>query len=112
MPRLGEVRGPPVSVTADNGPEFAGKALDAWTYGGGAALSFIRPGEPVQNAYIESFNGRFRDECLNAHWGQVFTPDPQISAERFFPRNQRSQLAIQANIPSNRNVRPLLTCLS
>lgn len=53
---------------ADNGPEFAGKVLDAWAYEAGVTLSFIRPGRPVENAYIESFNGRFRDECLNEHW--------------------------------------------
>jgi len=51
-----------------NGPEFAGKVLDAWAYEAGVTLSFIRPGKPVENAYIESFNGRFRDECLNEHW--------------------------------------------
>ncbi|MDF3104524.1 integrase core domain-containing protein [Burkholderia semiarida] len=50
------------------GPEFAGKVLDAWAYEAGVTLSFIRPGKPVENAYIESFNGRFRDECLNEHW--------------------------------------------
>jgi putative transposase len=42
--------------------------LDAWAYQAGVRLSFIRPGKPVENAYIESFNGRFRDECLNEHW--------------------------------------------
>ncbi len=42
--------------------------LDAWAYEAGVTLSFIRPGKPVENAYIESFNGRFRDECLNEHW--------------------------------------------
>lgn len=44
------------------------KVLDAWAYEAGVTLSFIRPGKPVENAYIESFNGRFRDECLNEHW--------------------------------------------
>ena len=53
----------------DNGSEFASKALDAWAYDHGVKLDFIRPGIPVENAVIESFNGRFRDECLNA---QVF----------------------------------------
>jgi putative transposase len=51
----------------DNAPEFAGKVLDAWAYEVGVMLSFIRPGEPVENTYIERFNARFRDECLNAH---------------------------------------------
>jgi putative transposase len=68
LQRLGEMRGLPASITVDNGPEFAGKALDSWAYEAGVTLSFIRPGKPVENAYIESFNGRFRDECLNEHW--------------------------------------------
>jgi putative transposase len=68
LERLREMRGLPSSITVDNGPEFAGKVLDAWAYDAGVTLSFIRPGKPVENAYIESFNGRFRDECLNEHW--------------------------------------------
>jgi len=54
--------------TIDNGPEFAGKTLDEWAYRTGLKLHFIEPGKPQQNAYIESFNGKFRDECLNEHW--------------------------------------------
>jgi putative transposase len=68
LERLAELRGLPRSVTMNNGPEFASKALDEWDYGRGLQLSFIQPGKPQQNAYIESFNGKFRDECLNAHW--------------------------------------------
>ncbi len=62
------VRGVPETIVMDNGPEFAGKALDAWAYRRGVKLHFIRPGKPVENVYIESFNGKFRDECLNEHW--------------------------------------------
>lgn len=61
-------RGTPGMIVMDNGPEFAGKALDAWAYRRGVKLHFIRPGKPVENAYVESFNGKFRDECLNEHW--------------------------------------------
>lgn len=61
-------RGVPAMIVTDNGPEFAGKALDAWAYRRGVKLHFIRPGKPVENAYVESFNGKFRDECLNEHW--------------------------------------------
>ncbi len=68
LERLAEMRGLPRSITVDNGPEFAGRALDVWAYRTGVTLSFIRPGKPVENAYIESFNGKFRDECLNEHW--------------------------------------------
>jgi putative transposase len=52
----------------DNGPEFAGQALDVWAYEQGLKLHFIAPGKPLQNAFIESFNGKMRDECLNEHW--------------------------------------------
>ncbi len=65
LERLALTRGLPNVITVDNGPEFAGKALDAWAYQHHIKLHFIRPGKPVENAYIESFNGRFRDECLN-----------------------------------------------
>lgn len=68
LQRLAETRGLPKAVTVDNGPEFVSKALDEWAYAAGLLLSFIQPGKPQQNAYIESFNGKFRDECQNEHW--------------------------------------------
>jgi putative transposase len=68
LERLADERGLPASITVDHGPEFEGRVLDAWAYSRGVRLSFIRPGKPVENAYIESFNGKFRDECLNEHW--------------------------------------------
>lgn len=68
LERLADLRGLPQSITVDHGPEFEGRVLDAWAYARGVTLSFIRPGKPVENAYIESFNGKFRDECLNEHW--------------------------------------------
>jgi len=68
LERLAEAQGLPRRITVDNGPEFAGSALDAWAYRRGIQLHFIEPGHPTQNAYVESFNGRFRDECLNEHW--------------------------------------------
>jgi putative transposase len=58
-------RGAPASITVDNGTEFASKAMDVWAYQYGVQLDFIRPGRPTENGYIESFNGRLRDECLN-----------------------------------------------
>ncbi len=63
-----ERRGKPLSLVMDNGPEFAGRALDAWAYQRGVQLHFIRPGKPIENCFVESFNGKFRDECLNQHW--------------------------------------------
>ena len=68
LERLAETRWLPEVITVDNGPEFAGKALDEWAYRRGIKLNFIRPGKPVENAFAESFNGRLRDECLNINW--------------------------------------------
>jgi len=68
LARLAVARGLPRAIVLDNGPEFAGLALDQWAHGRGITLAFIDPGKPVQNAYVESFNGRFRDECLNESW--------------------------------------------
>lgn len=65
LDRLARTRGLPEVITVDNGPEFAGKAVDQWAYQRGVRLQFIRPGKPVENCFIESFNGRFREECLN-----------------------------------------------
>ena len=60
--------GLPESITVDNGSEFSGRALEAWAMTNGVQLCFIRPGRPVENGFIESFNGRLRDECLNVEW--------------------------------------------
>jgi len=68
LERLAELRGLPEVITLDNGPEFTGKVLDEWAYHKGVKLNYIRLGKPIENAYIESFNGRFRDECLNENW--------------------------------------------
>lgn len=57
-------RGKPRAIICDNGTEFTGKAMDAWAYGNGVELQFIQPGKPIQNAFIESFNGKFRASCL------------------------------------------------
>lgn len=61
-------RGLPQTIVMDNGPELTSRVLDQWAYEHGVELRFIDPGKPVQNAFVESFNGRFRDECLNQHW--------------------------------------------
>ena len=66
--RISRDRGVPERVFLDNGPEFIGKALDKWAYENKVTLDFSRPGKPADNAFIESFNGSFRDECLNLHW--------------------------------------------
>ena len=68
MTRLALMRGAPKTIRVDNGPEFVSKTLDRWAYQNGVTLDFSRPGKPTDNAFVESFNGRLRDECLNAHW--------------------------------------------
>lgn len=60
--------GYPDRLVLDNGPECTSKALDQWAYERGVTLVFIRPGKPIENCFVESFNGKFRDECLNLHW--------------------------------------------
>ena len=65
LDRIALTRGLPEVITVDNGPEFISKALDLWAYENSVKLRFIQPGKPTQNAYIESFNGKFRNECLN-----------------------------------------------
>lgn len=65
LERLVELRGKVGAVRSDNGSEFAGNVMDAWAYSKGIKLDFIRPGKPNDNAFVESFNGKFRDECLN-----------------------------------------------
>ncbi len=61
-------RATPKTIVLDNGPELTSQVLDQWAYEHHVELQFIDPGKPIQNAFIESFNSRFRDECLNAHW--------------------------------------------
>jgi len=68
LDRIASARGLPEAIVVDNGPEFRGRALAAWSEERGVRLEFIQPGKPVQNAFVESFNGRLRDECLNANW--------------------------------------------
>ena len=67
LERLKPTVGVPERIAVDNGPEFVSKALDAWAYRNGVRLEFSRPGKPTDNAFAESFNARFRDECLDRH---------------------------------------------
>ena len=68
LERITGQRGWPGTIKADNGSEFISKAMDRWAYENSVELDFSRPGKPTDNAKIESFNGRLREECLNAHW--------------------------------------------
>lgn len=68
MSHIKSHKGLPRRIQVDNGSEFISKALDLWAYEHNVTLDFSRPGKPTDNAYIESFNGSFRDECLNLNW--------------------------------------------
>ena len=72
LDQLARVRGLPRILRTDNAQEFCGRAMLTWAHDRGVTLRLIEPGKPNQNAYIESFNGRFRDECLNEHWFRHF----------------------------------------
>jgi putative transposase len=67
LDRAIERHGQPKTITVDHGTEFTSRAMDEWAYRRGVTLDFIHPGKPVENGFVESFNGRLRDECLNAN---------------------------------------------
>jgi putative transposase len=77
LDRIASERGLPEAIVLDNGPEFRGRALAAWSEERGVRLEFIQPGKPAQNAFAESFNGRLRDECLNANWFTSLSDAPR-----------------------------------
>jgi putative transposase len=68
LSRLAQVQDLPEVIYCDNGSEFISQVMDAWAHRNGVKLEFSRPGKPTDNAYIESFNGKLREECLNQHW--------------------------------------------
>lgn len=68
LEQLREERRLPAVIVTDNGSEFTSRAFDAWAYARGVKIEYIQPGKPMQNPFIESFNGTFRDDCLNMHW--------------------------------------------
>ena len=86
--RVALARGLPRILRTDNGPEFCGRAMLTWAHARGVTLRLIEPGTPNQNAYIESFNGRFRDECLNEHWFTSLA-HTQVIHRSLAPRVQR-----------------------
>ncbi len=110
----------PKAIVVDNGPEFRGQDLDAWAGANGVKLQFIDPGKPVQNAFIESFNGRLREECLNRHWFlTLHDARVEIEAFRRHYNEERPHGALAGRTPSeyaaefDRTVTPLpLTLLS
>ena len=68
LEELKQRRGLPLKIRSDNGPEFVSRAVDQWAYEQGLHWHTIQPGRPMENGYVESLNGRFRDECLNENW--------------------------------------------
>ena len=68
----------PKLLFCDNGSEFSGQAMDLWAYQNGVKIDFSRPGKPTDNAFVESFNGTFRDECLNVHWFETLNEAKQL----------------------------------
>ena len=101
LDRLKLTWGLPHEIVIDNGPEFIGRALDAWAYANGVVLRFIRPGKPVENAYVESCNRKFRDECLNEHWfASLAEAQAVIEAWRVDYNTQRPHSALGQQTPA------------
>ena len=97
--RLVAERGAPKYLFADNGAEFTGHLVDLWAYHHGTRIDFSRPGKPTDNAYIETFNGSFRDECLNVHWfATIEEARSLIEAWRRDYNDSRPHMAL-GNIP-------------
>jgi len=88
----------PKEIVLDNGPELTSRALDQWAYERGVNLRFIDPGKPQQNGYIESFNGHFRDECLNEHWFLTLAHAREIIEEWRTDYNQRRPHSALGNL--------------
>ena len=100
LDQLKATTGFPERLAVDNGPEFISKALDAWAYQNKVALEFSRPGKPTDNAFVESFNGHFRAECLNQHWFESLAEAQEvIEAWRVDYNEERPHRALQQQTP-------------
>jgi putative transposase len=94
-------RGLPATIKTDNGSEFISKAMDRWAYERGVELDFSRPGKPTDNARVESFNGRLRQECLNAHWFlSLEDAQAKIAAWRTYYNETRPHSALDWATPA------------
>jgi len=101
MRAIAERGAAPQSITLDNGSEFAGRAMEAWAMQTGVQLCFIRPGRPVENGFIESFNGRLRDECLNVEWfTSLEEAREKLAAWRDHYNHQRPHSALDDRPPA------------
>jgi putative transposase len=100
LERLCETRGSPLELVTDNGPEFRALTLQDWAARQHVRINYIEPGKPVQNAYIESFNGRFRDECLNQHlFGTLRETKRIIERWRYYYNAQRPHSSLGYKTP-------------
>ena len=94
-------RGSPARIFVDNGSEFSGRVFDLWAYHQKAAIDFNRPGKPTDNCFVESFNGSFRDECLNVHWFETMDDaKAKIEAWRVEYNESRPHEALKDMTPS------------
>lgn len=101
LSQIGAMRGLPDHILVDNGPEFISNALDAWAYERGIKLQFSRPGKPVDNAYMESFNGKLRDECLNQNWFMSMEHARRVIEEWRIEYNQERPHSSLGNLTPN-----------
>lgn len=109
LDRLAFLQGIPKKIVVDNGPEFISRRLERWAYENKVELFFIQPGKPTQNAFIESFNGKFRDECLNVHWfSDLDDARMKIEAWRNEFNNERPHSSL-GNLTPNEFVEQLTT---
>jgi len=101
LDRVLESASRPRSITVDHGTEFQSRALENWAYRRGVQLDFIRPGKPIENAFIESFNGRLRDECLNVHqFASIADAQTKIEAWRLDYNERRPHGSLGHLTPS------------
>jgi len=109
MNRLKYDRGLPQRITTDNGSEFAGAQMDLWAYTSHVRMDFSRRGKSTDNAIVESFNGRFREECLNSHWFESIDDASQkIDAWRWDYNENRPHLSLEGLTPREFAVRQAL----
>jgi putative transposase len=100
LEKVTQVKGFPKRIKVDNGPEFISKDLDRWAYWNKVESDFSRPGKPSDNAFIEAFNSRFRQECLNEHWFlSLEDAQEKIEAWRIEYNSERPHSALNYQTP-------------
>jgi putative transposase len=101
LEKLAFTRGLPQVIVSDNGSEFTGRTLEDWTNRHGVRLHFIYPGSPMQNVFVESFNGKFREECLDLYWFKTIEKAKEkIEAWRVYYNEHRPHSELNDQTPS------------